>query len=416
MNSALLTFTVNPGRAALASNGQTAAEISFEDGKLSVNLFYDVRKDPLRMEAPASNGDSVRIELLPYRVSLFIRDKLADENWPIGNLPLDGAASDGDMKIIVSTLPEKTDAPAILRSGLDFPEIRMPGVNIGDCMPFSYGDDGRYHLFWLYDRHHHCSKWGLGAHQWAHASTTDFRHWDEHQMAIPITDQIEGSICTGSTIRNADGAVEKFSSWYAVRMSDGSPARMTRSASDDCIHWHKTGEFFTLPDRYHGPSARDPKAVHDGGKYHLLITTSLTETGEGCLAHLVSDHSDMRDFTDLGPVLRTKLSTRPDGSTYYEQPECPDWFAMGDYYYLVWSEGGRARYAFAKTPFGDEGWTIPDDNIIDCGNVPKSALCPWNGERVFIGFVPEGGYAGSAVAARTIQAPDGTLGFEKFTL
>ena len=49
MNTALLTFTVNPGRAALASNGQTAAEISFEDGKLSVNLFYDVRKDPLRM-------------------------------------------------------------------------------------------------------------------------------------------------------------------------------------------------------------------------------------------------------------------------------------------------------------------------------------------------------------------------------
>ena len=88
MNTALLTFTVNPGRAALASNGQTAAEISFEDGKLSVNLFYDVRKDPLRMEAPASNGDSARIELLPYRVSLFIRDKLADENWPIGNLPL----------------------------------------------------------------------------------------------------------------------------------------------------------------------------------------------------------------------------------------------------------------------------------------------------------------------------------------
>ena len=31
MNTALLTFTVNPGRAALASNGQTAAEISFED-------------------------------------------------------------------------------------------------------------------------------------------------------------------------------------------------------------------------------------------------------------------------------------------------------------------------------------------------------------------------------------------------
>lgn len=120
MNTALLTFTVNPGRAALASNGQTAAEISFEDGKLSVNLFYDVRKDPLRMEAPASNGNSARIELLPYRVSLFIRDKLADENWPIGNLPLDGAASERQHENHRLYAAGKDDAPAILRSGLVF--------------------------------------------------------------------------------------------------------------------------------------------------------------------------------------------------------------------------------------------------------------------------------------------------------
>ena len=416
MNTALLTFTVTSGKATLSSAGKTAAEISFDDGKLSVSLFYDARKDPLTMQTPASDRDPARIELLPYRVSLFVGDSLADENWPIGDLPLDGAVSVGDMKITVSDLPEKEEAPAVLRSGLDFADIRMPGVNIGDCMPFSYGDDGRFHLFCLYDRHHHYSKWGLGAHQWAHASTSDLKHWDEHPMAIPITDPIEGSICTGSTIRNADGAVEKFSSWYAVRMSDGSPARMTRSASEDCIHWHKTGEFFTLPERYDGPSARDPKAIYNGGKYHLLITTSLKATGEGCLAHLVSDHSDMHDFTDLGPVLITKQKKWPDGTPYFEQPECPDWFSMGDFFYLVWSEGGRARYAFAKTPFGDEGWTIPEDNVIDCGNVAKSALCPWNGERVFVGFTPEGGYAGGAVAARTVQNPDGTLGFEKIAL
>jgi len=41
------------------------------------------------------------------------------------------------------------------------------GLNtgVGDVMPFSH--DGTFHLFYLFDRRGHESKWGLGAHQWA---------------------------------------------------------------------------------------------------------------------------------------------------------------------------------------------------------------------------------------------------------
>lgn len=85
---------------------------------------------------------------------------------------------------------------------------------------------------------------------------------------------------------------------------------------------------------------------------------------------------------------------------------------MGGYYYLVWSIGGRAHYAYSSDPFGESGWIIPEDNIIDCGSMPKSALAPsgkWKGERIFVGFESEGGYAGHFAMKRAAQAADGRL-------
>ena len=74
---------------------------------------------------------------------------------------------------------------------------RPRGYNtfVGDCMAFQH--DGRFHVFFLFDRRHHQSKWGAGAHQFAHISTKDLIHWEEHPMALPITDPRECSLGTG---------------------------------------------------------------------------------------------------------------------------------------------------------------------------------------------------------------------------
>ena len=40
---------------------------------------------------------------------------------------------------------------------------------VGDCMPFYH--DGVFRLYYLFDRRHHTSKWGMGAHQFAHISS-----------------------------------------------------------------------------------------------------------------------------------------------------------------------------------------------------------------------------------------------------
>lgn len=393
MKSYVLKFTVPASDAVISSGGEKSIEIKTGD-RLSISLYYSFRDNPLVLTADATAGDEAKLLLTDAHIVLYIGGKLCDEEWCCGELSIDSLDGGGFIFTLEESC-EKFELP--IRKDLSAEGLRLEGVNIGDCMPFSDPEnDGAYHLFWLYDRHHHCSKWGLGAHQWAHASTKDLIHWDEHPMAVAITEQYEGSICTGSAIRDGDS----FYAWYAIRMSDGSPARLTSAVSEDGDNYVKTGKFFTLPERYHRSSARDPKIVKYDGKYHMMVTTTLLATGNGCLAHLVSEHADMSSFTDLGPIIEW-------GSG--DQPECPDYFIMNEYHYLVWSIGGRARYAFSRSPFGEGGWTVPEDNQLVCGNVPKSAVCPWNGERVFMGFVGENGYGGHLIMKRTIFHEDGRI-------
>ena len=51
--------------------------------------------------------------------------------------------------------------------------------------------NGRFHVFYLYDRRHHSSKFGTGGHYFEHLSTTDFKNWTEHEAATPIDEQWE---------------------------------------------------------------------------------------------------------------------------------------------------------------------------------------------------------------------------------
>ncbi len=70
-----------------------------------------------------------------------------------------------------------------------------PGHNawVGDVVSFYY--QGRYHIFYLYDRRHHQSKFGCGAHYFEHISTVDFKTWTEHEAATPLEEQWE---CIGT--------------------------------------------------------------------------------------------------------------------------------------------------------------------------------------------------------------------------
>ncbi len=366
------------------------------DGQITCTVQYDFRRSPLALNAEIKTGDHVELILLPHRIELYINGTLADEEWPAGNRMF--AYEDkivSDLQIEISEYAENQEMIPSVISSFAEAEGWYPGggIFVGDCMP--YKKDDEYHVLYLKDRHHHRSKWGLGAHQWEHISTKDFKKWQIHPMAVSITDPTEGSICTGSWIR--DG--EKEYLYYTVRMCDGSPAPIRRSISTDGYHFEKDVSFgFTLPSRYNMSCARDPKVIKsEDGLYHMFITTALQKENKGCLAHFTS--CDMEDWQDTGdPIYVASDST---------QPECPDYFVYHGKYYLVYSLHGRAHYMVSEQAF--EGFTQPNDPIIPCESVPKCAV--WGDELIFTGFKGIGGYGGAMTFKRATANENGELVF-----
>ena len=278
---------------------------------------------------------------------------------------------------------------------------------VGDCMPFFH--EGVYHLFWLLDEGHHHARGGLGCHQWAHSTTTDLLQWEHHGLAIPITDEREGSICTGSVLWH-EGV---YYAYYATRFPDRTE-HLSLATSTDGFHFEKQEPNpFASPGPEYTASFRDPHVFRDPatGRFHMLVTTSLRGPAlagkGGCLAQLVSE--DLREWRPAEPFVLPGLPG---------DPECPEAFEWNGRYYLVFSNEGIARYRMAWSPLGP--WQTPRVDTFDgpMARVMKSAAFT-GGRRIGAAFLPslegdrdEGAwlYAGNAVFRELVQHRDGTLG------
>ena len=271
---------------------------------------------------------------------------------------------------------------------------------VGDCLPFFC--DGTFHFVYLLDRKHHSSKNGLGAHQWAQATSTDLIHWKQQPMVVPITDQWEGSICTGSLFHH-DGIYYAF---YATRASGirfpGWTGHLAYAISRDGIHFEKQdpNPMFTMPACYNPRECRDPVVFQDPdtGLFHMLVTSwYIKDTKFPCLAHFVS--SDLKSWKPGEPIKTDEPGT----------PECPDWFEWNGWYYLNYSPDGVARYRVSKQPLGP--WEKPEVDIYGSlyERVAKTAAFKDN-RRLSVSWCPIGGYAGCAVFRELVQFEDGSLG------
>lgn len=377
-------------------DGRKTFEIEAFDGLLTVSVQYDYERRPLPLTSEIKVGDKVEVVLLDHRIELYVNGAQMDEEWPAGSRLFEmGDAFMPTVDVNVSEYVENTvELPSVL-SSFENAEGWYPGngVFVGDCMPYRRGDE--YHVLYLKDRHHHKSKWGLGAHQWEHISTTDFKTWDVHPMAVPVTEPYEGSICTGSWIKHG----EKEYLYYTVRMGRGIPAPIRRSVSTDGYRFEKDKDFgFTVSDKYQPAIARDPKVIlGEDGVFHMFLTTGLANDGNGCLAHYVS--KDMETWEDFGEPIYVAPNK--------DKPECPDYFKYNGKYYLIFSLRSKAHYMVSDKPF--EGFTMPEDPIIPCESVPKGA--EWDGKLIFTGFKRINGYAGSMTFKTATADKNGELVF-----
>ncbi len=379
----------------LEREGNAVFTLAVSQGEVVCEVFYDYDPRPLTLRGKVQGSEELRLVFYPYRVELYVGQILLDEEWPRGNLLSDAETFRRAGFSVEDCLPAEEEPPAVLGT---FSEAEgwkpEENVFVGDCMPYRRG--GEYHVLYLKDRHHHESKWWLGAHQWEHISTTDLKTWQIHPTAVAIDDPEEGSICTGSHIAH-QGTEYLF---YTVRKGKGIAAPICRSVSRDGYHYQKDRSFgFVLSEKYLAHVARDPKVIRDDeGLFHMFLTTALREEGKGCLAHFVS--SDLDTWQDVG----APIFVGEDG----EQPECPDYIRYRGRYYLIFSLQGKAHYRYSDHPF--HGWKAPADDRVLCASVPKGAL--WEDKILFAGYsAPPKCYAGTMTFRFATASETGELIF-----
>ena len=278
---------------------------------------------------------------------------------------------------------------------------------VGDCMPFYDQNTGRFHLYYLLDEGHHRALDGLGGHQWAHMSSADLINWEHHPLAIGITSDWEGSICTGSTFFH-DG---RYYGFYATRRRDWSQ-HLSLAVSDDGVHFEKTepNPLFTPPLGYKSEHFRDPFVFidPDTDTWHMIVTAWLADYPVdlygGCLAHLTS--ADGNSWEIKQPFLIPGLPGAP---------ECPDYFYWNGWYYLLFSNDLVTCYRMSRQPFGP--WLRPAVDVLDgyLARVMKTAPFTDN-RRIGVSWIGSREHdnskllwGGNAIFRELVQNTDGTL-------
>ena len=253
---------------------------------------------------------------------------------------------------------------------------------VGDCAAVRWG--GHVHVFYLFDRRHHRSKNGGGGHYFAHISSADLVHWDEHPDPVPPTRRWE-YIGTGMPI-DWKGKLHLFYGLHTDRYRHGwekFPIGGTYAVSADGIHFTKSDVIF---DDDQNPSP----FIRDDGRLGIVHSFVSAKAGE-----YVADSIE-------GPW--TKIhDTIPTGG------DCPFVFAWRGWRYVIQGFIGMAA-SKSGAPGTWEDWVLSGDDIYDGLSVPVVSEYG-DDRRLLIGWIhhPDG-WGGWLCFRELIQHPDGRLG------
>jgi beta-fructofuranosidase len=287
---------------------------------------------------------------------------------------------------------------------------------VGDVIPFAH--DHRAYLFYLHDRRA-LPPTGTA---WHLLTTNDFAEYLDEGVSLnhggPADQDLNAY--TGSVVEDGD----RFHAFYTGQnpgflTADGAaPAQVVMHAtSDDGMRtWQKHPEHtFGPPAGYDPADWRDPFVFRPdpAGPWRMLIAARRT-TGparrRGLIAQCVSD--DLVDWTAADPFW--------DPGRYITN-ECPEVFAFGDWWYLVFSEFSdrfTTRYLMSRSPTGP--WQVPVHDTIDGRGFYAAKSLELNGRRYFAGWIPtrahesdDGAWqwAGALAVHEAVQQEDGTLAF-----
>jgi hypothetical protein len=283
-----------------------------------------------------------------------------------------------------------------------------PGHNswVGDVVTCFYR--GRYHLFYLYDRRHHASKFGKGAHYFEHLSTTDFKTWTEHEAATPLDEQWE-CIGTGTPFVFQD----RLCLAYGLHTGRVYPdEKTTWPAQWEFLKQHgRTGKFECASTP--GVPAGSTYAVSADGvghfkksniMFHPCQNPSVYTDPNGQLRLLANAGSKgIWESDDVDGGWRCISPDFPPGG------DCTFFFRWGKFDYII---GGFT--GFWSKPAGAPDSAYEDVvrkglDFYDGSNVPAITKVV-DGRFLMASWIPIGGWGGPLVLRELVQFPDGRIG------
>ena len=277
---------------------------------------------------------------------------------------------------------------------------------VGDVATFYY--QGRYHIFYLFDRRGHGSKFGKGGHYFEHLSTTDFKTWTEHEAATPIEEQWE-TFGTGTPfIFN-----NKLSLSYGLHTTRIYPKEQTALPLQwDYYNKHGvTGSFRydTIP----GYPAGSTYSISEDGISNFRKTRILFHPCENPSVY-IDPEGRLRMLANYG-AKGTWESKSIDGGWKSVNPDfppggdCTFFFRWGNYDYVV---GGFTGFWLKPASASEDKFV----NGVKAGldfyngmNVPAVTQIK-DGRFLMAGWIPMAGWGGSLVIHEMVQSPEGRIG------
>ncbi len=300
---------------------------------------------------------------------------------------------------------------------MSYPVFFQPADGwVGDLIPCQ--KDGEFWLFYL----HEVRSDPKPGTSWNLVTTKDLIQFQDQGVSLPhgTENDPDFNAYTGSVVVDESGIHHLFYTGQNPKNlgGDGLPLQLVMHATstDGMRTWVKHPELtFGAPAYYESGDWRDPFVFHDAssGQWRMLLAARHAEGPErrrGVIAQCVS--SDLSSWQYAEPFWDPRR---------YITHECPDVFAWGGWWYMVYSEFSEnftTRYRMAKSPDGP--WLVPDQDSIDGRAFYASKTAERDGRRFFFGWIAskkgnsDGGpwqWAGTMSVLEARQNPDGTLAF-----
>jgi hypothetical protein len=347
--------------------------------------------------------------------TLFIDNELADNDFPIGYPRWE---EENRWTINPEYVENATIFFPAFKCARDLTQINndMPYVQywtprghnswVGDVTTIYYAD--RYHVFYLFDRRHHASKFGVGGHYFEHFSTTDFKIWTEHEAATPIEKQWE-TFGTGTPFVFND----KLYISYGLHTSRIYPDEITMHPLQiDYFNKNKKTGFFRFDSDQLFPSGATYSVSEDG-------LSSFQKSG--VLFHYcenpsvyVTDNGKLRLFANYRAKGTWESETIEGGWKCINEDfppggDCTFYFQWGNFEYII---GGFVDLWMKRKGSPDDSWVDMVNNGLDFYNginVPSVSKIK-DGRFLMAGWFPIRGWGGPFVIHEMIQYPDGRIG------